>query len=188
MAEFITKEQFKTSYGRGKSFFDVQIRGLLGKLEQSTKENKIYDVSIFLSHSHKNKELVFYLVELLKSYGIKVYIDWLDDELIYPPSGLTAVKIKKMIKENKKFIFLATVEAIESKWCNWELGLGDSEKYIENIVLFPIAEDNGQWNGNEYLQIYPYVINQYKRFLDYRNYYIQYPGGKKVEFSKWLRS
>lgn len=40
-------------------------------------------------------------------------------------SGLTATKIKYQIYKNDKFILLATDNAIASKWCNWEVGIGD---------------------------------------------------------------
>ena len=55
---------------------------------------------------------------------------------------------------------MATNGAIESKWCNWELGYGDAKKYKRNMALFPI-KDKGEsdylYNGNEYMSIYPYI-------------------------------
>ena len=69
----------------------------------------------------------------------------------------TAEKLKKKIDRSDKFIFLATNGAIESKWCNWELGLGDVYKYPDNIALLPVEGYKGGYIGNEYLKLYPYI-------------------------------
>lgn len=115
-------------------------------------------------------------------------IGWLDIELTFPPSGKTAIKIRRMIKENKKFILLATNEAINSKWYNWELGIADSEKYIHNIAVIPVADNSGIWKGNEYLQIYPYIDKDLK-YMDYDNSFtVKYPDGTKVDLKKWLKN
>ena len=50
-------------------------------------------------------------------------------------SGETALRIKEIIKRCNKFVLLATDNAIESYWCNWELGIGDTYKYIKNIAI-----------------------------------------------------
>lgn len=95
--------------------------------------------------------------------NVNVYVDWLDDDMPTNTSGKTASRIKSKIKENKEFIFLATEGAINSKWCNWELGIGDTHKYINHIALLPVKEDHKGYTGNEYLQIYP-TIEFVRRF------------------------
>jgi hypothetical protein len=100
-------------------------------------------------------------------------------------SGETADRIKKMIKENRKFILLATNGTIASKWCNWELGFGDADKYHEHIAIMPIAEDDGSWKGNEYLQIYPSIQTDSNN--KYSNYYVEFKG-KKVNLIDWLKT
>lgn len=50
--------------------------------------------------------------------------------------------------------------AIESKWCNWELGYGDAQKYKKHIALFPMKPKNtldSAYIGSEYMSIYPYI-------------------------------
>ena len=89
------------------------------------------------------------------------------------------------IRENKKFIFLATEGAITSKWCNWELGHGDAEKYINHIAILPIKNTYSDYNGAEYLQIYPYI---YESDLTPNTYYIKYPNGDLKNLSEWLKS
>lgn len=188
MANFITKSQLiNASKGDDKESV-VKLSSRMDKVTMLIKGREAFEVSIFLSHSHKDKELVYFLFYIFKRLNVNVYVDWLDSDLSYPPTGETAIKIKQKIKENKKFILLATNEAIASKWCNWELGLGDENRYINDIALLPIADNSGVWKGNEYLQIYPYIDKDYK-FLNLDNgFTVVYPNGKKIDFEKWLRS
>jgi metal-dependent hydrolase (beta-lactamase superfamily II) len=71
--------------------------------------------SIFLSHSHHDSDYVKDVVVLLRKMGVNVYIDWMDDSMPKETSGQTAALLKQKIKENDKFIFLATNKSIESK-------------------------------------------------------------------------
>ena len=77
-------------------------------------------------------------------------------------SAETAKNIKERIKQCDKFILLATNGAIESKWCNWELGYGDAQKYeTEKIALFPLKPKGSydqDYKGSEYMRLYPYVV------------------------------
>lgn len=119
--------------------------------------NQTNKTVVFLSHKHDELEFLDGAISLLRSLNISIYVDWQDKEMPKTTSGETAEKIKKKIKECDKFILLATEAAISSKWCNWELGLGDAAKYIENIALFPIRKVNQNYSGSEYLQIYPSI-------------------------------
>lgn len=148
------------------------------------------EVTVFLSHSHKDQEQVKQLVVFLRKLGIRIYVDWMDDDMPQTTSGITASKIKEKIKDNKKFILLATNNAINSKWCNWELGLGDAAKYIKHISLFPVANNNRRWEGNEYLQIYPRIEKETGSigYRTYEQWYVIYPNNNKTELETWLRS
>jgi hypothetical protein len=140
--------------------------------------------SVFLSHSHGDleKDYVKRAIAFLRNLGLRIYID--SDDSALPPytNATTASKIKSEIKSNKKFISLATNEAIESPWCNWELGFGDSYKYIDNLALFPLAENSGNWKGNEYLQIYSHIEEQGST----GQFRVIYPDGKTIALTNWL--
>ena len=74
-------------------------------------------------------------------------------------SGETAERIKKAIKATDRFVLLATDNAIASKWCNWELGYGDAQKFKDKIAILPIKNAGRTfYSGNEYLQIYPHIV------------------------------
>ncbi|MDR2919668.1 MAG: TIR domain-containing protein [Tannerella sp.] len=141
--------------------------------------------SIFLSHSHYDSEYVKDTVVLLRKMGVEVYVDWMDDNMPEETSGNTAALLKQKIKENDKFVFLATNKSIESKWCNWEIGFGDAHKYINKIALFPLKDDYTDWKGNEYLKIYPYITES-DYAVDY--YKVVFPDGKEMSLQEWLNS
>jgi len=154
--------------------------------ESRSYSNKLHSkTSIFLSHSHSDRGYIEDVVVFLRKMGVEVYIDWMDDSMPKETSGETATLLKQKIKENDKFIFLATNNSIESKWCNWEIGFGDANKYIDKIALLPLKDEYTEWKGNEYLQIYPYIMES-----DYTNdyYKIVYPDGKEKSLQEWLKS
>ncbi len=117
--------------------------------------------TVFLSHKHDDLvELKDFIGFLESKYRVDVYIDSKDPGMPVNTSGETATRLKTIIKKCDKFILLATDNAIESKWCNWELGFGDAQKYKQNIAILPIKKKgdyNFQYKGNEYLYIYPYI-------------------------------
>lgn len=166
-------------------------------LQKFKNEPKAYKTKIFLSHKHDESDELNGAISFLKKQGVDVYVDWLDEGMPKTTSGITAVRIKDKIKENHKFIFLASEGAINSKWCNWELGLGDAAKYIDNIALLPVEKDNSSFSGAEYLQIYPYIDFQsgYNKYGDgstiTKGYYVRNPTINGhfniVKLSDWLR-
>lgn len=108
--------------------------------------------------------------------------------------GSTAVRIKEKIKRMINF-FYQLESAINSKWCNCELGLGDAVKYINNIAIFPVKNDYSSFSGSEYLEIYSYIyeIESYQYFNgDFRSkaIYIVFPAvngnNKVVRLKDWL--
>ena len=188
----ITESQLRNQRRSTKTFMSLNESLRSFKNESSSLKTKI-----FLSHKHDEKEFLEGAISLLKTYGVDVYVDWLDYGMPKTTSGQTAVRIKEKIKENHKFILLATEGAINSKWCNWELGLGDAAKYIDNIALLPIKKDYVDFSGSEYLEIYPYIFNiDYYQFFkgEYRSKgtYVVYPSinGKDrvVPIAQWLRN
>jgi hypothetical protein len=154
--------------------------------ESKIRDSRHNEITVFLSHKHDEVEILKDAIALLKRYEVNIYIDHFDDEMPKNTSGVTAVKLKKKIKDNKKFILLATERAIASKWCNWELGYGDAHKYINNIALLVVKDDNTNWSGSEYLEIYPVINLKYNWSDEY--YQVELPDGTKIELKTWLNS
>jgi len=116
--------------------------------------------TIFVSHKHDDLTDLRGIMGMLRGLGVKIYIDSMDNGMPGQTSGETALRIKEVIKFSNKFVLLATNKAIESYWCNWELGIGDTHKYMKHIAILPIKEKGEldyHYKGNEYLQIYPRI-------------------------------
>ena len=109
---------------------------------------------VFLSHSHRDKDLVNGIRKWFHDKGINVYIDWLDETLPSTVSQLTAVKIKNKIYETNVFILVCTENSKDSRWVPWELGLGDALKGMDKVAILPVADDYGNYAGSEYLGAY----------------------------------
>lgn len=180
-------------------------------LNESLKETRFFSKSkydskptVFISHKHsdlEDREELQGIIEILEDAGAKIYIDSMDNKMPEQTSGETALRIKDIIKYCKKFVLIATEKAIESYWCNWELGFGDTHKYIDNIAIIPIKEKDEydfQFKGNEYLQIYPSIdfesgTNKYRNSNELipRGYYFCKPRNKEgiryiTPLKKWL--
>ncbi len=126
--------------------------------ESYTRFNK-RRVTVFISHKHDDlSDLQDIIGFLERTYDVKCYIDSNDPTMPQRTSGSTATIIKQRIKQCDKFILLASNNAIESKWCNWELGFGDAEKYNhDDIAIFPFQGRYETYRGREYMEIYPHI-------------------------------
>lgn len=149
-------------------------------LREFKAETRYLKTTIFLSHKHDELENLEGAISFLKNHSANVYVDWLDEGMPKTTSGQTADRIKEKIKQSDKFILLAPEGAINSKWCNWELGLGDADKYIDNIALLPVEKDDSYFKESEYLQIYPYV--------DYENGNNKYSNGTPIPKGYYVRT
>lgn len=117
--------------------------------------------TVFLSHSHKDADIIEKVIAFLLSMGIYVYVDWLDPAMPEVTSAETASKIKTKILECERFIVLLTENSKESKWVPWELGFADGKKPIENIAILPIKRSSNTpdstFKGLEYFGLYPVI-------------------------------
>lgn len=152
---------------------------------------------IFLSHKHDELSILQDVIGFLKTEGVEIYVDWMDQDMPAYTNAKTALRLKEKIKVSDKFILVATPNAINSKWCNWELGLGDAEKYIDHIALLPINRITQNFSGAEYLRIYPYIEyeNGDGKYLDGRlipkGYYVKTPlengNTRLISLKNWLK-
>jgi len=150
---FITRSQL-SSYHRGFSIANEYVAPVQAKASATYSFEA--EATVFLSHSHKDKGLIEPAVAFLRSQGVKIYVDWMDEGMPDTVSGETAKKLKDRIKQQKKFSVLVTENSKDSRWVPWELGYADSTKGMEHIAAFPVAE-NSDFTHNEYLNIYPKI-------------------------------
>lgn len=113
---------------------------------------------VFLSHSHKDRDLVVGTINLLAGQGVLVYVDWMDDGMPEVTCPETAARIKVAIGANDRFVLLATDQSLASRWVPWELGCADGVKTSRRMAILPITRPPHAFVGNEYLGIYPRMI------------------------------
>ena len=180
----------------------AQINEALSETRTFSYKKKVqYKPTIFLSHKHSDLEDLQGVMGILKDIGAKIYIDSMDDKMPGQTSGETAERIKEVIKYCKKFVLLATDKAIASYWCNWELGFGDTHKFMDHIAILPMKEKrepDSLYKGNEYLQIYPSIdyedgTKRYRNTQELipRGYYVCKPRNKEgirfiTPLQQWL--
>ncbi len=162
---YISESQLSGYRPTKKMFSTESAQGLVGYRDSSKP-------IIFLSHKHDEHSIMQDVIAFLKKEGMDVYVDWLDESMPAYTNNETALRLKEKIRTADKFILVATSNAINSKWCNWELGLGDAAKYIEHIALFPINKNYQSFNGAEYLNIYPRI--------EYQDGTTKYTGGAYI--------
>jgi hypothetical protein len=137
--------------------------------------------TIFLSHSHLDKELALGLVGYFESLGISLYVDWNDGDMPRIANRETADKIKQKIASNSLFMVLATKNALNSKWVPWEVGVADQMKHFSRILVIPVSDSYGRYEGSEYLQLYQQIGNAYNYLLEAATY-------EKISSAKELSS
>ena len=115
-------------------------------------------LSVFLSHSHQDATLVRGLINYLASESVSIYVDWNDSSMPRVTGRDTANRIKVKIRESKLFVVLATVNALSSRWVPWETGVADQVKSTDAMLVVPVADPSGQFQGNEYLQLYRRLV------------------------------
>ena len=180
MSYLITKAHLQLQRGDSMNFRAILLENDINRI-LGNNGNK---VTVFLSHKHDETDILKDVVSLHKSLGVDVYVDWMDSTMPKTTSGVTAAKLKEKIAACRKFIFLGTEGAIASKWCNWELGIGDAKKYPTNIAIMPIANNTGNYTGSEYLQIYPVIKTEYNTVKGH--YFVEW-GNTKMALSEWLK-
>lgn len=157
-------------------------------------------VTVFISHKHNDLDLgeLDGVLGMLRTYNVIPFIDSMDVNMPSETCEATAARIKDVIQFCDKFILLATNKAIESYWCNWEVGIGDVHKYKLNIAILPMkdrVENESNYKGNEYLQLYSSIeyFNGTSYYIDGRSiqagYYVRTPRSENYTIetlSSWL--
>lgn len=175
---FITRAQIE-GYQRGFSVVNEYVAAAQRKAVALNAASA--DMTIFLSHSHKDRDLIEPSIAFLRSHGVKVYVDWMDEGMPDAISGETAKKIKNKILEQKKFLVMVTENSKDSRWVPWELGYADPVKGMNHIATFPIAEKS-DFTQNEYMKIYPKIY-----FVSGTWYIWQDDPTKLTKLTEWLR-
>lgn len=94
--------------------------------------------SVFLSHSHDDRDLVDAVTVYLGGQGVSVYVDWRDPNMPAVTSPTTALALQRRIIGNRRFLLLATDRSMASRWVPWELGYADGVKRHHELAVLPV--------------------------------------------------
>jgi hypothetical protein len=156
-------------------------------LNESIRAKSYSDINVFLSYRREDRVWVDGIVRFLKSVGVSVYVDYLDQTLEDLQNDQVAKALRDRINGCKKFISLATPNSSKSKWMPWELGLGDRIVNYKNVAMLPLTNTPTYWGDQEYGKIYGRIenMNSYG-FNKSETWYVIYPSGDKVGLKQWL--
>ncbi|WP_278358068.1 toll/interleukin-1 receptor domain-containing protein [Idiomarina abyssalis] len=152
------------------------------KLEESAQAfsfSETYD--IFLSHSFDDARVVKVVKELLEEGGYSVYVDWMEDDHLDrgEVSPETARVLRNRMDNCSSLIYLTSPSAEKSLWMPWELGYMDAK--TDRVSVAPIVGEDEEFEGREYLGLYPYLD------LTMDKFYVHRKSNEWVNLDGWMR-
>jgi hypothetical protein len=183
---------FVESHVRARAHQEVVRKGrtagrIIAESAKTFDSVKPYDV--FLSHSIKDTELILGIKGLIEDLGYSVYIDWIDDPDLERTkvSKETAKKLRYRMNSSRSLFFVTTDNADNSKWMPWECGYFDGVK--EKVAIVPVKETSytNEYNGQEYLGLYPYVVKQ-KSEKEKDMLWIHQNSTKYISYDYWVKT
>ena len=141
--------------------------------------------TLFLSHSHHDADIVEKVEAVLARQGVSLFIDWKDKGMPKITGPNTARALKSRMWACKKFLLLATNNALASRWVPWELGVADAMNRLNNVLIVPVEDTGSPWKGSEYIGIYPYLRKDPKSGSPY----VTFPDKKPpMWLQQWLKT
>jgi hypothetical protein len=171
---------------------EVAKRGHIKKADQIILDSvlahtgvKTYD--IFLSHSVRDAELILGMKGTFEDLGYSVYVDWIEDPSLDRSnvSAATAQKLRSRMQSSRSLFYVTTSNATTSRWMPWECGYFDGSK--EKVAIAPIqaASTDNKFSGQEYLGLYPYVVQQ-QNTQNKDMLWIRTSSSRYVSYDHWL--
>lgn len=179
---------------RKRAQVELRRTGIIKKAEQLIVESasaysaaKHYD--IFLSHSIRDADLILGMKGTLEDLGYSVYVDWVDDPQLdrSKVTPVTAAKLRQRMDSSASLFFVTTANADGSKWMPWECGYFDGRKEKVAIVPIQIVSNDNSFSGQEYLGLYPYVVQQ-KNTRNEETLWIHKSNLSYVSYDIWVKT
>ena len=183
---FLSKKKLIENYSKKQSTLiseEGEINYSIKKLKEYGRDfsfSQTYD--IFLSHSYDDARIIIEIRDMLVEKGYKVYVDWIEDEHLErgSVSEYTATVLRNRMNNCLSLIYITSEAAESSLWMPWELGYMDAK--TNRVAVAPILdEDDQDFEGREYLGLYPYLD------LTLDNFFIQKGPKHWVGFNGWMK-
>ncbi len=151
------------------------------KLTEHRKEYSAYaSYDIFLSHSYDDARIIKQIRDMLVKKGYSVYVDWIEDDHLdrgkVTPSS--AEVLRSRMNSCSSLLYVTSESAEKSVWMPWELGYMDAK--TGRVAVAPVLDEDTDFNGREYLGLYPYLD------LTSDSFYIHSNPSEWVGFKGWM--
>jgi len=148
--------------------------------------------NIFLCHSSLDAKTILGLKKYFSMWGLTTYIDWYDDHQLdrSKVNNITANILRKRMQNSDCLLYALSNNSSSSKWMPWECGYFDGIK--SKVAICPIAAsstqaETDQYNGLEYLSLYPYLTDGLNQVSGKNILWIHESPRKYVSFDEWLK-
>lgn len=154
-SDIIRRYNKNQSINLGESAEKRYARRMVNESLESLASDELFD--IFLSHSYEDARVVKQIKDMLSDKGYSVYVDWIEDDHLDrgEVTEETAEVLKSRMDRCGSLIYLASQSAESSVWMPWELGYMDAK--TGRVAVAPVLNDDENFEGREYLGLYPYL-------------------------------
>lgn len=153
-----------------------------GKLkEHGDKFSLLSEYDIFLSHSYDDARIIKQIKEMLEAKGYSVYVDWIEDSHLdrVNVNARSASLLRNRMNCCFSLIYVTSESAEKSVWMPWELGYMDAK--TGRVAVAPILDEDVDFEGREYLGLYPYLD------LTNDSFYIHRRPNEWVNLVGWMK-
>ncbi|MFD2215326.1 toll/interleukin-1 receptor domain-containing protein [Metabacillus endolithicus] len=191
MALFTENELINKSYKTIQKSYtfneSVEAKKQLEAASKSFSTEKKYD--IFLSHSILDERKIIGLKNHIEELGYSVYVDWIEDKQLdrSKVSKETANLLRTRMESCKSLFFAVSENSDNSLWMPWELGYFDGIK--QKVAILPILKSSydDNYNGQEYLGLYPFVARGTIRNTNREEIWVHKSKNEYVQLRYWLQ-
>ena len=134
-----------------------------------------------MSHSYDDARIIKHIKELLEEKGYSVYVDWIEDSRLDRGNVNTqsASLLRNRMDCCSSLIYVTSESAEKSVWMPWELGYMDAK--TGRVAVAPILDEDVDFEGREYLGLYPYLD------LTNDSFYIHRRSNEWVNLIGWMK-
>ena len=127
--------------------------------EEARGFSKEVSYDVFLSHSYDDAEVILGIKNIMESFGLRVYVDWIEDPALDRTKvrAKTAGILRERMRSAASLVYVHSANASDSVWMPWELGYFDGFKPTYVWILPLVVTSDSEFKGQEYLGLYPTV-------------------------------
>jgi hypothetical protein len=161
---------------------DGERRYASNKLREFSEQFSVLNrYDIFLSHSYDDARIIKQIKEMIEMKGFSVYVDWIEDSHLNRGNvnAASANLIRNRMDCCSSLIYITSESAEKSVWMPWELGYMDAK--TRRVAVAPILDEEIDFDGREYLGLYPYLD------LTNDSFYIHRSSLEWVNLERWMK-